>query len=109
MSGFEKSSTYVMVAPWKKLTWSLNLKPLRPPNNSKMKPFAGLIFDDSRHYIDHLAPFCALHGCPLIVCDGSVADLARRYYPGLDVIERTTWDLSLPDNIVACDPRPLIE
>jgi teichoic acid glycerol-phosphate primase len=76
---------------------------------SYMHSFAGLIFDDSRHYIDHLAPFCALHGWPLIVCEGAVGDLARRYYPGLEVIERPLWNLTLPKTVVACDPRPLIE
>ena len=70
---------------------------------------AGLIFDDSRHYIDHLGPFCALQGWPLIVCEGEVADLARRYYPNLEIIEMNRWDLKLPDCVVACDPRSLIE
>lgn len=74
-----------------------------------MKTPAGLIFDDSRHYIDHLAPFCVLQGWPLIVCEGSVADLARRYYPDLEIIEINRWDLNLPSVIVACSPRGLIE
>jgi len=74
-----------------------------------MNSAAGLIFDDSRHYIDHLAPFCALMGWPLIVCEGSVAELACRYYPDLEIIEKNRWDLLLPKTIVSCDPRGLIE
>ena len=70
---------------------------------------AGLIFDDSRHYLDHLAPFCALQRWPLIVCEGEVAELARRYYPNLEVLEMNRWDLKLPPYLVACDPRPLLE
>jgi len=70
---------------------------------------AGLIFDDSRHYLDHLGPYCALNGWPLIACEGTVADLARRYYPSLEVIETNVWDLSLPDLIVSCDLRGLLK
>jgi hypothetical protein len=70
---------------------------------------AGLIYDDSRHYIDHLAPFCALKGWPLIVCEEAVGDLARKYYPGLEVLEASCLDLALPKTIVSCDTRPLIE
>jgi teichoic acid glycerol-phosphate primase len=76
-------------------------------NVTQVKTFAGLIFDDSRHYIDHLAPLCALHGWPLIVCEEAVLDLARRYYPGLEVIEMNRRDL--PSNIIACDPPALVE
>ena len=75
----------------------------------QMKTPAGLIFDDSRHYLDHLAPFCALQRWPLIVCEDEIGELARRYYPGLEVIEKNRWDLALPPLIVACDSRGLIE
>ncbi len=74
-----------------------------------MKTPAGLIFDDSRHYIDHLAPFCSLAGWPLIICEGAIGDLARRYYPDLEIIESNQWDLKLPPALIACDPRSLIE
>lgn len=74
-----------------------------------MKTHAGLIIDDSRHYIDHLAPFCGLRGWPLITCEGTVADLARRFYPDLEIIEINRWDLKLPPRVVACDPRISIE
>lgn len=75
----------------------------------EIKTPAGLIFDDSRHYIDHLAPFCSLKGWPLIICEGEIADLTRRYYPDLEIIEINRWDLNLPSALVACDSRGLIE
>lgn len=71
--------------------------------------YAGLIYDDSRHYIDHLGPFCALMGWPLIVCEDSVADLALRYYPDLNIIKKDSLRTELPPNIVSCESRPLIQ
>jgi len=71
--------------------------------------YAGLIYDDSRHYIDHLAPFCALLNWPLIVCEPTVAALARAYYPDLEVKEIPLWDLQLPSHIVTCDPLPMFQ
>jgi|SRR5579872_5993711 len=70
---------------------------------------AGLIFDESFHYIDHLAPFCALANCSLIICEGSVAELARTYYPTLNVIETDPFRLQLPRRIFSCDNRPLLQ
>jgi len=70
---------------------------------------AGLIYDDSRHYIDHLGPFCALKNWPLIVCESAVEDLAKQYYPDLTVIAMNRWDLSFPPSIVACETKSLIE
>jgi hypothetical protein len=69
---------------------------------------AGLIYDDSRHFLDHLAPLCALLKWPLILCESTLADLARRYYPDLEVIEIPLWDLLLPETIVTCDTQPLL-
>ncbi|MBI3508515.1 MAG: CDP-glycerol glycerophosphotransferase family protein [Chlamydiia bacterium] len=60
---------------------------------------AGLIYDDSRHYLDHLAPLCALMRWPLIALDPTVAELARRYYPDLEVIEEGP----LPPTLIVCD------
>ncbi len=71
--------------------------------------YAGLIYDDSRHYLDHLGPFCATLQWPLIVCEPAVAELARRYYPDLEVIETSVWDLQLPPHIVTCDNQPLLQ
>lgn len=71
--------------------------------------YAGLIYDDSRHYIDHLAPFCALVQWPLIVCEEGVADLARTYYPDLEVILKNSLQLRLPLHIATCDTRLLLQ
>lgn len=71
--------------------------------------YAGLIFDDSRHYLDHLGPFCALKKIPLIVCEPSVAELAQNYYPDLNVLEVPLRELKLPPHTVSCDTRPLLE
>ncbi|HEX2583288.1 MAG TPA: CDP-glycerol glycerophosphotransferase family protein [Chlamydiales bacterium] len=66
---------------------------------------AGLIFSESFHFIDHLAPFCSLMGWPLIVLEGSVAEQCRSYYPDLEVIEKAP----LPPCVVTCDNRALLE
>ncbi len=71
---------------------------------------AGLLFDESFHYIDHLAPFCSLLGCPLIVCEPSVAALCRAYYPELEVCEVGVRELKncFPETVIACDNRALL-
>lgn len=74
-----------------------------------MNRSVGLIYDQSPHYIDHLAPFCALKKWPLVVCEGHIEDLARAYYPDLEVIRVNHWELSFPDTLVSCDTRSLIE
>jgi len=71
--------------------------------------YAGLIFDESSHYIDHLAPFCALCGLPLIVCEESIAQSVRRYYPNIPLIEQDLFRLKLPDQVVICDTLPLLQ
>lgn len=68
------------------------------------REYGGLIFDDSRHYIDHLAPFCALQGWPLIVCEESIADLCKHYYPDLEVILESFWNVKIPETVVSCTP-----
>ena len=70
---------------------------------------AGLIFDHSIHYIDHLAPFCALANWPLIVCEEQIAQLVRQYYPGVEVIESSIWDVKLPTYTLSCDNGPLLK
>lgn len=70
---------------------------------------AGLIFDESPHYLDHLAPLCSLLHVPLIICDPQIANLARRYYPDLEVIEEDLRTLSPPHRVITCSPRPLLE
>lgn len=69
---------------------------------------AGLIFDDSLHYLDHLAPFCALAGYPLIVCEPELAEMAIRFYPGL-VVKQIGWrNLTLPKVTITCGSQPIL-
>lgn len=69
---------------------------------------AGLIFDDSVHYLDHLAPFCAQMGWPLIICEESVLAQCRRFYPMTTVIHTDFSRLKLPSCIVSCNSKPSI-
>ncbi len=70
---------------------------------------AGLIFDDSSHYLDHLAPFCSLLQWPLLVCEPSLVELCERFYPMTAVIPTDFSQLNLPPCIVGCDTRPLFD
>ncbi len=47
---------------------------------------AGLIYGPDEHHLDHLGPLCSFMGIPLIVTEDKLCDLAKRYYPGLEVI-----------------------
>lgn len=69
---------------------------------------AGLIYDNSTHYLDHLGPFCALMECPLIIIEEGLAHLAREYYPDLEVIESSPFEQNFPERVIACDPAPLV-
>ena len=71
--------------------------------------YAGLIFDDSRHYLDHLALLCALLQCPLIVCEEKIGELARKFYPDLEVVQKDLFDLKLPPWVLTCDNGPLLQ
>ncbi len=46
----------------------------------------GLIYGPEYHHLDHLAPLCLLMNISLIVTEEKLAEQARRYYPGLDVV-----------------------
>lgn len=70
---------------------------------------AGLIYDDSAHYLDHLGPCCALLKCPLILCEPSLAELARYYYPDLEVLGIPLWELKLPKTVLSCDSQPILQ
>ncbi len=76
--------------------------------NESMR-IAGLIFDESDHYLDHLAPFCALLGCPLILCEPELADLARRFYPDVEMLSIPAGELELPETTICCDTRFLLQ
>ena len=71
--------------------------------------YAGLIHDDSPHYIDHLAPFCALMGWPLIVCNQAIAETCRQFYPQVELKEVDCFNLNLPPCIVTCQPKPMLQ
>ena len=73
---------------------------------------AGLIFDSSSHYLDHLAPFCAELNLPLLFCDPILKELADRFYPSLQT-KLFSWvelrnDLHELRYLVTCAPRPLL-
>lgn len=59
---------------------------------------AGLIYGPELHHLDHLAPLCCILGIPLIVTEEKIATLAKRYYPGLDVVLFDS--LALPEHLV---------
>lgn len=75
---------------------------------------AGLLFDASTHYIDHLAPFCALLNCPLVVYDPVVEELAARYYPQLQILRAPNpvgigeWLSERFSRIVSCWPTAIL-
>lgn len=59
---------------------------------------ASLIYGPELHHLDHLAPLSAILQIPLIVTDDKIAELARRYYPNLEVI--LVDYLALPEHLV---------
>jgi len=50
-----------------------------PPNS------AGYLHGNLEHHLDHLAPFCSLMNWPLIVTESEMFELAKLYYPELEV------------------------
>ena len=75
------------------------------PSKSLSSKAAGVIFDRSVHYLDHIAPFCSLQNWPLILCEPEIAELAKMYYPDLTVIEESWQNLKLPATVFSCHPR----
>lgn len=63
---------------------------------------AGLLTDNSPHFIDHLAPFCASVKCPLIVWEDSLIPDCHSFYPDLQVLQTKV----LPTHVVSCITRP---
>jgi CDP-glycerol glycerophosphotransferase (TagB/SpsB family) len=47
---------------------------------------AGLIYGPELHHLDHLGPLCSILEIPLLVTEEKIAELAKRYYPGLQVV-----------------------
>lgn len=47
---------------------------------------AALIYGPEQHHLDHLAPLAGFLHIPLIVTEEKIAELAKRYYPKLEVI-----------------------
>lgn len=74
----------------------------------------GLIYGPEFHYLDHLAPLCALLGIPLIVTEDAIALQAEKFYPDLQILH---WpELETPEKLVfhfttifTCTPRPLFD
>jgi teichoic acid glycerol-phosphate primase len=74
---------------------------------------AGLIFDHSLVYLDHLAPFCALQKWPLILCDPNLCEQASYFYPDLTVLHAEPiglgqWIEKRFTHLVTCTPRSLL-
>lgn len=73
---------------------------------------AGLIFDSSLHYLDHLGPFCALCGYPLIITESFVREKASQHYPDLHIIpldrEEVPQKLSQFPCVISCSPTSLL-
>lgn len=75
---------------------------------------AALIYGLEIHHLDHLAVICKLLDIPLIVTEEKIANLAREYYPHLEikyyeytiVAESTVKDY---DVIFTCLPKALFE
>lgn len=72
---------------------------------------AGLLFDSSYHYLDHIAPFCALLNWPLLISDPALRECAEKLYPDLTIISTPNpphlgpWITKRFSHIVSCSPR----
>ncbi len=76
-----------------------------------MEKCAALIYGDSSHYLDHLAPLAHLLNIPLIVSDPKIAALAKTYYPMVELLpsEDTEWIVRTYDTLIICTPRDLFD
>lgn len=75
---------------------------------------AGLIFDNSFSYLDHLGPLCGLLGWPLIVCEPELRERADTYYPDLTLLDAEIFQLGAAidaqfTHLVSCTPRSLLK
>lgn len=51
------------------------------------KTLAALIFADNAHYLDHMAPLCAILDIPLFVTEKKILKAAKKFYPDLNAKE----------------------
>lgn len=73
-----------------------------------------LIHGPAEHYLDHLAPLCALWKVPLAVTDETIASLARDYYPMVEliVLDPHSFAFTLTqefDTVLTTLARPLVD
>jgi CDP-glycerol glycerophosphotransferase (TagB/SpsB family) len=72
-----------------------------------------LLYGDSIHYIDHLAPLAILAKKPLLYTQKSLAKIFKEFYPSLDHrylhFEDFNEAISQFDALITCDPTPLIK
>ncbi len=78
------------------------------------KAAAGLIYGNTPHYIDHLAPLCDFLKIPLIVTEEEIKKSLNEFYPSLEVLYINY--IHLPETVVInfdvlflCTPRALFE
>lgn len=74
------------------------------------KKAAGLLYGPALYHLDHLAVVCLLMEIPLIVTEKEIEELARRYYPHLEVeyhnyIPLPEYLVKTYDIIFYCIPR----
>jgi hypothetical protein len=74
--------------------------------------FAGVIYGPDAHYVDHLAPLCAVLDIPLVVTEGEIEESLRRSYPMVKT--QFVDSLSAPETLIqnyailfTCMPRLL--
>jgi teichoic acid glycerol-phosphate primase len=75
---------------------------------------AALLYGNDLHHLDHLAPLCSLLEIPLIVCDDNIFDLAKKFYPKLNLIYLETTKIStyFLDNVkymISCLTKPYLK
>jgi hypothetical protein len=51
-----------------------------------MGNIVGIIYGDMEHYIDHMAPLCALMKMPLLTNELRIKELVEKFYPSVEVI-----------------------
>lgn len=51
---------------------------------------AGFLYGPDVHHLDHVATICCLMDIPLVITDEEVAEMARKFYPTLPVLEIDT-------------------